>query len=75
MTLAFTASESNYHYVTSAAISSDPAKPNWRKSATKLVDKIIIKCCAHAGSKTSEQFSVIHFHIFIAKLCFVLPIA
>ena len=45
VTLAFTASESDYHYVTSAAISSDPAKPNWRKSATKLVDKIIIKCC------------------------------
>ena len=45
VTLAFTASESNYHYVTSAAISSDPPKPNWRKSATKLVDEIIIKCC------------------------------
>ena len=28
-----------------------------------------------AGSKISEQFSDIHFHIFIAKLCFVLPIA
>ena len=105
MTLAFTASESNYHYVTSAAISSDPAKPNWRKSATKLVDKIIIKCCgvyniwtifrypfSHIYCKTmfcttncmkpavidgaiAKHFSDIQFHIYIAKSCFVLPIA